>query len=92
MENPIDLDDTTRCPRGDHCEYCGTPTELDVAPITTPIGVLCLTSCAACTKAKRLPALSWPAAAHRVIAHCEHLDCDLEEMAAAIAAQQGDAR
>ncbi|HEV7651318.1 MAG TPA: hypothetical protein VGP26_24475 [Actinophytocola sp.] len=89
--HPLDVDDTTRCPRADQCAYCETPAsagaalgvELDVATIATPVGVLCLTICAACVDANRLPALSYPAAMQLVLAHCEHLGCDLEDMAAA---------
>jgi hypothetical protein len=89
---PVDPDDTSRCPRADRCASCGTPaieavegTVLEVATITVPIGVLCHTLCTSCVDTNRLPKLSWPAATTLVLEHCEHLGCDLEDMAAAIA-------
>ena len=64
----------------------GVPTAfLAVATAVTPVGVFCLTLCGRCADAGELPRIpSWTEAFRRVAQHCEHLGCDLDQMAAAL--------
>lgn len=89
----LDLDDTSRCPIPEVCEVCGDSRDLYTATFQTPVGAFCLGLCEECLDAGEFPAaLSWPWTAERVASHCEHLRCDLEEMAAAIRAAETQAR
>jgi hypothetical protein len=81
----LDLDDTSRCPIPEVCEACGDSTELYIATFQTRVGVFCLGLCDDCLDAGEFPAaMSWPWTADRVARHCEHLSCDLDDMAAAM--------
>jgi hypothetical protein len=78
----VDLDDLTHCPQADRCAGCGGPGDLAVATAETVLGVLCLTVCAHCAEAARLPRLSCGQAADRVAVHCGHLAITVDDMAA----------
>lgn len=89
---PIDLDDTSRCPLGARCESCGIERgDLAVAVAALgPLGVACLTMCPRCARADAAPPVSLPTAARLVAQHCQHLEIDLDQMAAALADEDGD--
>ena len=84
MTTALDLDDTTRCPVRSECDCCGARAELAVATADSPMGVLCLTLCEPCADECAVPLLPVGALARMVGAHCTHLGCDLDEMAAAL--------
>jgi hypothetical protein len=85
----IDVDDTSRCPVAAWCDTCAGTADLDVCTVETPVGVSCATLCGACVDSGRLPAFpSWSAAVRAVGEHCEHLSCDVDEMAAALEAER----
>ncbi|MEA5366118.1 hypothetical protein VA596_41780 [Amycolatopsis sp., V23-08] len=88
---PPDLDDTTNCPIGRSCTGCDTETGLTVVTAVTQVGILCVTICGLCAELGNLPGLACSAAAMQVLDHCGHLDIDLDEMAAAIAAEPVEA-
>jgi hypothetical protein len=80
---PVDLDDTTFCPRRPQCEGCGAVRQLDaVTAAAGSLGVLCLTLCPSCLP----PRMPLPASAAGVAEHCEHLGIDLDEMVEAMEA------
>jgi hypothetical protein len=87
-----ELDDTTRCPIGEACRWCGADTKLVVSTFDTPSGVLCDTLCRTCRSQGRMSEGTWrmsPAeAVLGVLDHCEHLGIDLDEMAAARQAEE----
>jgi hypothetical protein len=93
----VDLEDTTRCPRGGRCAACGgtagggTAGGLAVATADTPVGVLCLTLCAGCADHARVPTLSWVRAADQVALHCGHLGSTVDDMAARLTLRGGGA-
>lgn len=80
----LDLDDTSRCPVADRCGTCGTEDDLAVGAAVTPVGVHCVTLCGACAEKGDVRCSSWGAAMSGVLDHCGHLDCDLDEAAAAL--------
>lgn len=85
----LDLDDTSRCPLGHRCESCGVERDdLTVATATTPLGVLCLTLCPRCASATTAPPVGVGTANRLVLAHCEHLGIDADQMAAAMERDQ----
>jgi hypothetical protein len=87
--NTLDIDDTSRCPVAPQCATCNGTTDVDVCTIATPVGVCCMTLCSACADSGRLPSFpSWSAAVRTVAEHCEHLGCDVDEMAAALEADR----
>lgn len=77
----VDVDDVTNCPAGNSCTQCGSTEDLIVAPYDTPSGVFCLTVCD--THMEQPPTLGQADTARAVLEHCQHLGCDLEEMAEA---------
>jgi hypothetical protein len=87
----LDLDDTRRCPVERCCATCGTEDDLAVGTAVSPVGVHCVTLCGACAEKGDVRCGSWGAAMSGVLAHCEHLGCDLDEAAAAIAAERVEA-
>jgi len=80
----IDLDDTSRCPRGVRCESCGTESDhLAVETATSGrLGVLCLTLCRTCAAYDELIPVSVSTAERLVAQHCGHLGITVEGMAA----------
>jgi hypothetical protein len=78
----IDVDDTSRCPVADACATCGAVTDLHICTYTQMLGVCCLTVCGCCEDSP--PSMSPAAAQLAVLAHCEHLGCDLDQMADAL--------
>ncbi|MEU8023791.1 hypothetical protein AB0B88_16400 [Micromonospora haikouensis] len=86
----MDLDDTSRCPRGDRCATCGGGDGLAVATVATAVGVHCLTLCVGDREAERLPRpASWTQAIELAAAHCTHLGIDVDAMAAAMEQEGG---
>lgn len=86
----LDLDDVIRCPTATSCAACEATADLVVCTAGTPVGVYCATLCRKCLTLDRLPKPeSWTAAIHAVLEHCEHLDCHADDMAAALAAEDG---
>ncbi len=85
-----DLDDTSRCPLGDRCESCGTTEQLEPATLDTSLGVYCTTLCIPCGENGKLPRLTIPGTALRVLDHCQHLGIDLDEAAALRAEERGE--
>ncbi|MEV6879715.1 hypothetical protein [Amycolatopsis sp. NPDC051128] len=83
-----DLDDTSRCPLGRRCATCSTEDDLAIGTAVTPVGVFCITLCGTCAEKGDTPSIGYPAAAMQVMVHCSHLDIDLDEMAAALAAER----
>jgi hypothetical protein len=83
----VDLDDTSSCPLGRCCGACGTEDDLAVGTAITPVGVLCVTLCGSCAERGDTPRIGWATAASGSLDHCGHLGIDLDEMAAAIAAE-----
>lgn len=80
----LNVDDTTACPVADTCAGCGQPgDDLVVATAGTVLGVLCLTLCDVCADAGIVPVRSAVATTYAVLDHCDHLGCDIDEMAAA---------
>jgi hypothetical protein len=90
MVGTTTLDDTSNCPIGDRCAGCGGRTQLTPAIADTPVGTLCLTLCPACIHHRVLPRLSVPDAVRAVMAHCEHLGIDVDEMAALRATERDE--
>lgn len=88
----VDLDDTRLCPIADRCAVCGQPIPdgpgrvLDRGLVRTAesqLGVMCLTLCHSCVDAGRpVPGMSVMEVVDAVMAHCEHLGIDADEMAA----------
>lgn len=86
-ERPLDVDATDGCPSAPACVSCSAGDQLDLAVHTarTPVGVYCVTLCWSCAEAAALPRIGgWAAAVELVLAHCAHLGCDCDEMAAAL--------
>ena len=82
----VNVDDTSRCPVGHRCECCGAAgMKLIVTTATTPLGVLCLTTCPRCSRSTSALPVTVSTAARLVGQHCAHLGIDLDEMAAAMA-------
>ncbi|GAB3565993.1 hypothetical protein GCM10027445_12090 [Amycolatopsis endophytica] len=79
----LDVDNTRDCPCADRCSHCGGDDDLAVATYSTLVGVFCATVCPACVEYGP-DALTWFSAAELVLAHCEHLGCDLDAMADAL--------
>lgn len=80
----VDLDDNTNCPVGDVCHACGDKSNLSVATFDTPVGVICMTVCDPCWRTGGVSRVHIHpiTATHMVLAHCEHLDIDLDQAAA----------
>ena len=87
IPHPLDVDDTGSCPVAVSCAGCGARRDLAVATAGTPLGVFCLTLCGSCAETGELPHHSFVLAAGAVMEHCDHLDCDLDEMAAVLAGE-----
>jgi hypothetical protein len=82
----IDLDDTSRCPGADACATCGAVSNLHLCTFSHLLGVHCSTLCGPCRR-HTPPPMTLGAAQRAVLGHCEHLGIDLDQMAAAIAAE-----
>jgi hypothetical protein len=82
----VDVDDTSNCPTAAVCATCGETDELMVETVSTPVGVYCLTLCAADIDNETLPAVGWAGAVDLVGAHCVHLGIDVDQMAAILEA------
>ena len=80
----LDVDDVTGCPRASSCASCGDATRLVVRTLTTPVGIACATLCRPCAIGRLPRFVSWAAACEAVGEHCEHLGCDVDEMATAL--------
>jgi hypothetical protein len=92
MAQPDPLGPTTRCPRDDRCEVCGGARDPQVATYQTPVGVFCATVCRPCVAVGPAPPVrSWSQAIWRVGAHCQHLGIDVDQMAALLHAERGQA-
>lgn len=79
----LDVDETDGCPRSEHCARCGGVSDLVVATFSTWVGVFCATVCPDCVDYG--PKMSGIAGTMEWVAeHCEHLGCDLDEMADAL--------
>lgn len=90
-DTTVDVDDVSQCPLDIVCERCGSADDLSVCTLDLPVGVACMTLCARCVDAKRFPKIAgWSVACAMVLTHCEHLGIDLDEMAAARAAERGE--
>lgn len=88
----FDVFSTVSCPVGFRCESCGDAAEnLVAATAETPLGVLCLTVCERCGNADMAPPVAVLTAVKLVAQHCEHVGCDMDEMAAALAERAGGA-
>jgi len=74
-----DLDDISRCPQQDRCESCGNTEQLEPATLDTSLGVYCATLCIPCGENGKLPRLTLPGTALRVLDHCQHLGIDLDQ-------------
>jgi hypothetical protein len=90
----VDLDDTTNCPLWVLCGQCGATmwtARLAVATYETSIGVFCRTMCDRCvaTSGPRY-GMALTEVAYLVMDHCEHLGIDLDQMAAALEAEQSE--
>lgn len=83
-----DLDNTANCRLGNSCEGCGDIDSLTVATIGSPVGVFCMTLCGRCTPNPASWRLPMVRAVHRTLEHCEHLDIDADQMAAAMEAER----
>lgn len=82
----INLDDTSRCPRGHRCESCGVERD-DLAVCTAalgPLGVACLTLCPRCAGSDVAPPVSVGTAVRLVGQHCVHLGITVDDMAEAM--------
>jgi hypothetical protein len=86
----VNLDDTSRCPRGARCESCGTEGD-DLAVCTVALGrlgVACLTLCPRCAGSGVVPPVSVGTAVRLTAQHCGHLGITVDEMAAALEADR----
>jgi hypothetical protein len=90
MSQPIDLDDTSRCPLGVRCESCGVERDdLRVCNFELDrIGVACLTVCPRCANSDVTPPVSVGTAVRLTMQHCIHLGIDVDQMAAAMQDKQ----
>lgn len=76
-----DLDDTSHCPVGHRCESCGVESrDLAVETVESRLGVMCLTLCRRCAKFGGEYPIAVGTAARLVMAHCQHLGIDADEM------------
>jgi hypothetical protein len=76
------LDNRSGCPRPGVCAECGSTGDVGVVTVDTPVGVYCVSVCGRCEDLSRFgPALGWGGTVERVLAHCEHLGIDPDEMA-----------
>lgn len=95
--NDLDPDDVSACPVDvANCSLCLGDRDdgrvgqlLEVVTASTPVGIGCFVVCDVCALGP-LPTLPIGAALRAVLRHAEHLDADLDEIAAAVAAK--DAR
>jgi hypothetical protein len=82
----VNLDDTSRCPRGHRCEACGA--ERDDLTVCTAnlggLGVACLTMCPRCANSDVIPPVSVSTAVRLTMQHCLHLGITVDEMAAVL--------
>lgn len=86
----VDLDDTSRCPRGHRCESCGAERD-DLAVHTVDmsrLGTACLTLCSRCASSGVVPPVSVGTAVRLVAQHAGHLGIDMDQMAAAMEADR----
>jgi hypothetical protein len=81
----IDLDDTNSCERASACLVCHAGDDLAVQTAATPVGVICLTLCPACTDAGKLPRLGMAEAVTMSLDHCRHLGITADAMGSAMA-------
>jgi len=87
---PINLDATDHCPLGVRCESCGAERK-DLAVTTAalgPLGVACLTLCPPCAGSDVAPPVTVGTAVRLVCQHAAHLGITLDDMAAALEADQ----
>jgi hypothetical protein len=82
----VDLDDTRNCPLDEACTTCGSGEPLVVVTAESVVGVFCVSLCRACSADGLSPNLGVVRAVERVLAHCTHLDIDVDQMAAAMEA------
>ena len=88
----IGLIDMSSCPRGTRCESCGTESADLVVHVVelAPLGLACMTWCAACAASDVQPPVAVSTAARLVQQHCAHLGIDLDEVAAALDGEGDD--
>lgn len=84
----IDLDDPSRCPMDSSCIGCRGIWDLNVRTLDSPVGVFCVTLCTTCVEQGDLPNFAVASAARAALEHCEHLGIDVDQMAAAMEAEQ----
>jgi hypothetical protein len=81
-----DLRDTSRCPVGARCEACGLEAaNLAVCAIECALGVLCLTLCPRCGRARAdttARSIAVPTASRLVAQHADHLGVAIEAVQA----------
>ncbi|MDN5929505.1 MAG: hypothetical protein L0I24_00305 [Pseudonocardia sp.] len=80
---PVDVDDTARCPLGVRCESCGVEGQ-DLAVETADLGrlgVACLTMCPRCAASSTPPPVAVSTAARLVMQHAMHLGITADDMA-----------
>lgn len=80
----IDLSDTHACEPAARCAACFDPQAGAVRTATTPVGVICLTLCPACTAAGTLPRIGVAQAVTMSLEHCRHLGITADQMEAAM--------
>lgn len=76
----VDPDDTRRCPIALWCAVCWTGDDLLVLTADSAVGVHCLTLCAGCADAGRLPRRPALSLITDVAAHAGHLGCTLDDL------------
>lgn len=89
LPTDVDLDDTHRCPRGIVCQSCGYETSHPtVTTVTTMLGVYCVTVCPRdLREGNPPPAIAASSVVRLVLAHCEHLGIDPDDMADILATE-----
>jgi hypothetical protein len=85
----IDLDDTENCPVAQACQICSNTEEIEVATVSSVMGVFCLTICEACIRFMEAQLMEPPLfpvaiAARWSLEHCGHLGITVDQMAEAM--------
>lgn len=76
---------TDGCVRADRCLACGAGVDLAVQTATTPVGVVCMTLCPACTSVGVVPRrMGMAEAVTMSLDHCVHLGITADDMDAAM--------
>ncbi len=80
----IDPDDVAYCPTRAGCEGCGYGRQLLVVTVRALDTAFCLTVCDECVTLP-LPTVDALTATNRAGEHADHLGCDVDQLAAAVA-------